>query len=76
VALFHSTKSRFASVVNYVVNRREAIKSQFTNAQVNEVMESRGITRKSAVKFLSRERNGPKKAVTPVTSAPVAPAVR
>ena len=52
------------------------MKSQFTNEQVNEVMESRGITRKSAVKFLSRERNGPKKAVTPVTSAPVAPAVR
>jgi len=45
-------------------------------ACTNEVMESRGITRKSAVKFLSRERNGPRKAVTPVTSAPVAPAVR
>jgi hypothetical protein len=33
------------------------MKSQFTNEQVNEVMESRGVNRKSALKFLNRNTN-------------------
>ncbi len=33
------------------------MKSQFTNEQVNEVMERRGVNRKSALKFLNRTTN-------------------
>src|SRR5713226_7068973 len=43
------------------------MKSQFTNDQINEVMEQRGINRKSALKFLNREHVGK-------ASAAVAPA--
>ncbi len=34
-------------------------KSQFTNEQINEVMEQRGINRKSALKFFNREHAFP-----------------
>ncbi len=32
------------------------MKSQFTNEQVNEVMEKRGFTRKAALRWLNRNR--------------------
>jgi len=38
------------------------MKSQFTNEQIKETMKSRGITRKSALKFLNREHVGTKAA--------------
>jgi len=52
------------------------MKSQFTNDQITDVMKSRGITRKSAVRFLSRDRKtgGTKAAVAPALDVKMAAA--
>jgi hypothetical protein len=42
------------------------MKSQFTNEEVNEVMEQRGCTRKAALRWLNRNK---KKAVAPAKDA-------
>ncbi len=52
------------------------MKNQFGVSEVNEVMRSRGITRKSAVRFLSRDRKtgGTKAAVAPAKDVKMAAA--
>jgi hypothetical protein len=52
------------------------MKNQFGVSKVNEVMRSRGITRKSAVRFLSRDRKtgGTKAAVAPAKDVKIAAA--
>lgn len=52
------------------------MKNQFGVSEVNEVMKSRGITRKSAVRFLSRDRKtgGTKAAVAPAKDVKMAAA--